>query len=294
MVAKLKTIQVILTPPAPHMVGDAFRVHNFFPSPDEIGMKGMSPFFLLDYNSKVDIPSSDTPKGVGVHPHRGFDVVTIAYYGAVAHHDSGGNSGIIREGDVQWMTAGSGVLHKEYHEKEFSKKGGPFQVVQLWVNLPAKYKMSPPNYQGLQNDKITKYRFADTKSTVEIIAGEYNGLKGSAKTFTLVNLFNARLVKNARADFNFSKKHNTGILIIKGKLKINESAIAPVDNFVFFKHDGENITIEALEDSIALIMSGEPIDEPIESYGPFLMNTKEEIQEAFDDYYSGKFGYLED
>jgi redox-sensitive bicupin YhaK (pirin superfamily) len=147
MGSKLKTIEVILSPPAPHMVGDAFRVHNFFPSSDEIGMQGMSPFFLLDYNSKVDIPSSDIPKGVGVHPHRGFDVVTIAYHGAVAHHDSAGNSGVIREGDVQWITAGSGVLHKEYHEKEFSKTGGPFQVVQLWVNLPAKYKMSPSNYQ---------------------------------------------------------------------------------------------------------------------------------------------------
>jgi redox-sensitive bicupin YhaK (pirin superfamily) len=294
MNTKYKTIDSILPPPAAHMVGDGFRVHNFFPFYENIGMQGMSPFFLLDYNSKVIIAPSETPKGVGVHPHRGFETVTIAYHGKVAHHDSAGNSGVIAEGDVQWMTAGSGVLHKEYHEAEFSRKGGPFQMVQLWVNLPAKFKKIPAKYQGIENKNMSKYLIKEGKGVIEIIAGEYKGIKGSATTFSPINLFNAKLGKGTISDFSFSEKYNTGLLIIEGEVKINDSRIASEDNFVFFGHEGELITVEALMDSIILILSGEPINEPISSYGPFLMNTEAEIQEAFDDYYSGKFGYLED
>ena len=294
MNTKYKIIDSILPPPAAHMVGDGFRVHNFFPFYDNIGMQGMSPFFLLDYNSKVNIAPSETPKGVGVHPHRGFETVTIAYHGKVAHHDSAGNSGVIGEGDVQWMTAGSGVLHKEYHEKEFSLKGGPFQMVQLWVNLPAKFKRTPAKYQGIENKNMSKYLIKESKGVIEIIAGEYKGIKGSATTFSPMNLFNAKLGKGIISDFSFSEKYNTGLLIIEGEVKINDSKIASEDNFILFGHEGEIITVEALMDSIILILSGEPINEPISSYGPFLMNTEAEIQEAFDDYYSGKFGYLED
>lgn len=294
MNTKYKNIDAILPPPAPHMVGDGFRVHNFFPSYDRIGMQGMSPFFLMDYNSKVEIPPSDIPKGVGVHPHRGFETVTIAYHGKVAHNDSAGNSGIIGEGDVQWMTAGAGVLHKEYHEKDFSKKGGLFQMVQLWVNLPAKFKNTPAKYQSIENLNTPKYKIEGGKGVVEIIAGEFKGIKGAASTFTPLNLFNARLSKGAITDFSFSERNNTGFLIIEGEVKINDSKIASEDNFIFFKHEGEVIVIEALKDSIILVLSGEPIAEPIASYGPFLMNNEAEIQEAFDDYYSGKFGYLED
>ena len=289
-----KNIETILPPPAPHMVGDGFRVHNFFPSYSKIGMQGMSPFFLMDYNSKVIIPPSDIPKGVGVHPHRGFETVTIAYHGKVAHHDSAGNSGVIGEGDVQWMTAGSGVLHKEYHEKEFSKKGGLFQMVQLWVNLPSKDKMTAPKYQGIENKTISKYQIDNKKVVVEIIAGNYKGLNGSATTFSPVNLFNAKLVAGTSADFSFKESFNTGLLIIEGEIKINDLTTAGEDNFVLFKHDGETFKIEALKDSIVLVLSGEPINEPVASYGPFLMNNETEIQEAFDDYYSGKFGYLAD
>jgi redox-sensitive bicupin YhaK (pirin superfamily) len=289
-----KNIESILPPPSPHMVGDGFRVHNFFPSYDKIGMKGMSPFFLMDYNSKVIIPPSEIPKGVGVHPHRGFETVTIAYHGKVAHHDSAGNSGVIGEGDVQWMTAGSGILHKEYHENEFSRKGGPFQMVQLWVNLPAKNKMTTPRYQSIENKSMSKYLIDKGKGVVEIIAGNYKGLKGSASTFSPVNLFNAKLTEGTIADFSFSETFNTGLLIIEGEIKINDSQIVGEDYFVLFRHKGEIFKIEALKNSIVLILSGEPINEPVASYGPFLMNTEVEIQEAFDDYYSGKFGYLED
>ena len=294
MKSNYKSIKAIMTPPAFHMVGDGFRVHNFFPSQPQVGLDGMSPFFLMDYGSKWVVPPSDRPKGVGVHPHRGFETVTIAYKGKVAHHDSAGNSGVIGEGDVQWMTAGEGVLHKEYHEKEFSKKGGVFQMVQLWVNLPAKDKMTPAKYQAIENKDMPRVKLNDGKSFVELIAGEYNGKKGPAFTFSPVNLFNAKMVSGGKAEFSFSPKFNTGLLVIEGEIKINESKTAPENNFVLFGHEGEDIVIEAIKDSIVLILSGEPLNEPIASYGPFVMSTEAEIKQAYKDYYDGKFGYLED
>ncbi|MCX6253626.1 MAG: pirin family protein [Bacteroidia bacterium] len=289
-----KNIEAILPPPAFHMVGDGFRVHNFFPSLPKIGMNGMSPFFLMDYGSKWLVPPSDIPKGVGVHPHRGYETVTIAYHGKVAHHDSAGNSGVIGEGDVQWMTAGAGVLHKEYHEKEFSKKGGIFQMVQLWVNLPARFKMTPAKYQAIENKDMSRFLLDDGKSIVELIAGEYKGVKGPAFTFSPVNLFNAKLIRGAKADFSFNKNFNTGMLVIEGEVKINNSGTASENYFILFGHDGEDIMIEAVKDSVILILSGEPINEPIASYGPFVMNTDTEIKQAYEDFYNGKFGYLED
>lgn len=291
---KAKSIQQILSPPAPHMVGDGFRVHNFFPSGYSMDMARMSPFFLLDYNSKVDFPATDNPRGVGVHPHRGFETVTIAYHGKVAHHDSAGNSGVIGEGDVQWMTAASGVLHKEYHEKEYAKKGGLFQMVQLWVNLPAKYKMSKPKYQGITNDQMGKYNIPDNGGVVDVIAGELNRVKGPAYTFTPIEMYNARMKKGAKLTLNLPENFNTGILVVEGKAKVNNAEDAPVDHFVLFKNDGETIALEALEDSILLVLSGEPIHEPIAPYGPFLMNTKQELIQAYEDFNTGKFGHLED
>jgi len=276
------------------MVGDGFRVHNFFPSQPQVGLDGMSPFFLMDYGSKWIVPPSETPKGVGVHPHRGFETVTIAYKGKVAHHDSGGNSGVIGEGDVQWMTAGEGVLHKEYHEKEFSKKGGLFQMVQLWVNLPAKDKMTPARYQEIPNSKMGKYFSEDKKCSADIVAGEYKGIRGPAMTFSPVNLFNVRLLKGGITDFSFPGSYNTGILIIEGEVIINDSNKISENQFVYFGHKGENIKAEAAANSILLVMGGEPLNEPVVPHGPFVMNTKEEIQKAYEDYYDGKFGYLED
>jgi quercetin 2,3-dioxygenase len=289
-----KNIKEILPPPHFHMVGDGFRVHNFFPSNSGIGLYGMSPFFLMDYGSKWVVPPSETPKGVGVHPHRGFETVTIAYKGKVAHHDSAGNSGVIGEGDVQWMTAGAGVLHKEYHEKEFSRKGGVFQMVQLWVNLPAKDKMTPAKYQAIENKDMPRFKLDKGDSYVEVIAGEFNGLKGPAFTFSPVNLFNAKLVKGNKTRFSFSSNYNTGMLVIEGEIKVNELKTAPENNFVFFGHEGEDIIIEAVKDSIVLVLSGQPLGEPVASYGPFVMNTDAEIKQAYEDYYNGNFGYLED
>lgn len=248
---------------------------------------------MLDYNSKIEFSARNEPRGVDVHPHRGFETVTIAYHGAVAHHDSAGNSGIIYPGDVQWMTAASGILHKEYHEAEFSKKGGDFQMVQLWVNLPAKDKMSRPKYQGLKYSDITKHPLADNAGNIEVIAGTYEGTKGSASTFTPLHVYNARLNAGGKAKFNFPANYNTGFVIIEGSIKINGNEVAKTDEFVHFKNDGTDIEIEALENCIVLVLSGEPINEPIAQYGPFLMNKPEEIQQALRDYNEGKFGYLE-
>lgn len=290
---KQRSVEAVITPPPPHMVGDGFRVHNFFPGTKQIGQTRMSPFFMLDYGSKIEFAPRKEPRGVGVHPHAGFETVTIAYHGKVAHHDSAGNSGIIGEGDVQWMTAGSGLLHKEYHEKKFSEQGGLFQMVQLWVNLPAKYKKIPPKYQEIANTKMARYYLPDEKSFIEIIAGEYKGTYGPASTFTSMHVFNARLKKNAIAEFNFPSTYNTGLLITEGSANINGTN-APTDHFVLLKNDGESFSIEAVEDTVILILSGEPINEPIVAYGPFVMNTWEEIEQAVNDVNAGKFGVLED
>ena len=294
MKKSFKDIITVFDPPPFHMVGDGFRVHNFFPSHPQIGVQGMSPFFLMDYGAKWMVPPSEKQKGVGVHPHRGIETVTMAYHGKVAHHDSGGNSGVIGEGDVQWMTAGGGVLHKEYHEKEFSKKGGLFQMVQLWVNLPSKDKMTPARYQEIENQNMGKFVSEDRKCSADIVAGEYKGIHGPALTFSPVNLFNVRLLKEGSADFSFPASYNTGILIVEGEVLLNDSKKAYENQFVYFGHMGEDIQAVATSNSIMLIMSGKPLNEPIVPHGPFVMNTKEEIQLAYEDYYNGKFGDLED
>jgi redox-sensitive bicupin YhaK (pirin superfamily) len=275
------------------MVGDGFRVHNFFPNSELIDKKRMSPFFMLDYGSKIEFAPRNEPRGVGVHPHAGFETVTIAYHGKVAHHDSAGNSGIIGEGDVQWMTAGSGLLHKEYHEKEFSKTGGLFQMVQLWVNLPAKYKMTKPKYQEVKNTDMGRFTLPDEKGFVEVIAGELNGVKGPASTFSPMHAYNARLKKGAKLELSYPADYNTGLLVVEGSISVHGENAA-VDHFVLLKNDGEKFEIEAKEDAIILILSGEPIDEPIAAYGPFLMNTWAEVEQAIQDVNAGKFGVLEE
>lgn len=291
--ATRKSIESIIAPPPPHMVGDGFRVHNFFPNSRMIDKKRMSPFFLMDYGSKIEFGPSKNVRGVGVHPHAGFETVTIAYHGRIAHHDSAGNSGVIGEGDVQWMTAGAGILHKEYHEESFSKTGGLFQMVQLWVNLPAKNKKTPAKYQEITNAKMGQYQLEDNNGTVEVIAGEFKGVKGPAYTFSPMNVYNLKLNKGAKLSFALPKDYNTGVLVIDGAAKLNEEEAA-VDHFVLFKNDGEEITVEASEDTVLLVLSGAPIDEPIAAYGPFLMNHWNEVEQAIQDVNSGKFGVLED
>jgi redox-sensitive bicupin YhaK (pirin superfamily) len=275
------------------MVGDGFRVHSFFPGGRLIDKKRMSPFFLMDYGSKIEFSPSNEPRGVGVHPHAGFETVTIAYHGKIAHHDSAGNSGIIGEGDVQWMTAGAGLLHKEYHEENFSKSGGLFQMVQLWVNLPSKYKKTPPKYQEITNNKMGRFILPDDKGIIEVIAGEFKGIKGPASTFSPMHVYNARIKKGGKISFSLPAAYNTGVLMVNGSAVINGKEI-PTDHFVLFENEGEEINIESINDAVMLVLSGEPIDEPIAAYGPFLMNTWPEVEQAIQDVNAGKFGVLED
>ncbi len=289
-----KKIAFITHPQETHWVGDGFRVHNFIPAVEGLSMKEMDPFLMLDYNSKMEVKPADIPAGVGVHPHRGFETVTIAYQGQVEHHDSGGHGGVIGKGDVQWMTAASGVLHKEYHAKEWAKTGGTFQMVQLWTNLPRKDKMSPPKYQSIANAQMGKHTLSHESGYVEVIAGNYNGVQGPTYTHSPIALMNAHLNEGGKAEFSFPAHYNTAVLVVQGNAKVNGQEV-PTDNFVKFANEGEHFTVEATSaETIVLIMSGEPLNEPIVAYGPFVMNSKEEILQAFDDYNKGKFGYLEE
>ena len=288
-----KEVELIVQPRPAHFVGDGFRVHNFIPGGYRLDMKRMDPFIMLDYNSKFHFSGTETPRGVGVHPHRGFETVTIAYQGRVEHGDSAGGGGIIGEGDVQWMTAASGILHKEFHETEWAKHGGIFQMVQLWVNLPAKDKMSPPKYQAIKNSEMKKVDLGEN-GFVELIAGDYKNEKGPASTFSPVNLMNAKLKKGGKADFSFPANFNTAALVVEGSISVNGEKNVPTDHFILFKNEGENFIIEATEDAVVLVISGEPLNEPIFPHGPFVMNSREEIIQAFEDFNTGKFGYLED
>ena len=289
-----RSVEMVASPREPHYVGDGFRVHNFIPSGFRLDMERMDPIIMMDYNSKFYFSPSEKPRGVGVHPHRGFETVTIAYKGKVEHHDSSGGGGVISEGDVQWMTAASGVLHKEFHEKEWSKKGGDFQMVQLWVNLPAKDKMSTPKYQAIKNDSIPRYHVENNGGEIEVIAGEYKGIKGAATTFTPMNMLNLKLKSNAEASFSFPSNFNTAMLVIEGSIQVNDKDVAPTDHFILMSNDGEDFTVKATDDAIVLLLSAAPIGEPIAAHGPFVMNTRQELMEAFNDFNTGKFGYLED
>jgi hypothetical protein len=276
-----------------HMVGDGFRVSNYFPGGNRFGQM-ISPFFLLDYNPPHEFGATDTPRGVGVHPHRGFETVTIAFEGSVAHHDSYGHSGVIRPGDVQWMTAGSGVLHKEYHEKEFARQGGVFHMLQLWVNLPAKNKMTEPRYQTLTRDMLGKVKLPGEAGLVRVVAGEYQGIRGPAKTFSPIHLLLGDVRAGHQADFSFPASTNTGILITGGTGQVNGHTPVQAMDFVLFDNEGKDIRVTAQTDLSFVVFNGEPIREPVAHYGPFVMNTMQEIEEAFEDFREGKFGVLED
>jgi redox-sensitive bicupin YhaK (pirin superfamily) len=291
----VKQVEMVMAPREPHYVGDGFRVHNFIPSAYGLTMQRMDPFIMLDYGAKFYFPPSpNKAKGVGVHPHRGFETVTVAYKGSVAHHDSAGGGGVIEEGDVQWMTAASGVLHKEYHSESFSKTGGDFQMVQLWVNLPAKDKMSTPKYQAITNAQIPKVPIENNGGEVEVIAGNYNNQLGAASTFSPVHMLNAKMNAGAEATFQFPPHFNTGLLVIEGNVLVNGEEEVPLDHFALFTNVGDSFSVKATENSIVLILSGDPLREPIAAHGPFVMNTRSEILQAFEDFEKGKFGELED
>jgi redox-sensitive bicupin YhaK (pirin superfamily) len=290
---KAREIEGVYPSPGLHWVGNGYRVAGYFSKiPD--AFRKLSPFLLLDYHPTYDYSPTHERRGVGVHPHRGFETVTIAWQGSVAHHDSTGAGGVIGPGDVQWMTAASGILHKEYHEENYAKRGGPLQMAQLWVNLPKAHKMAPPRYQPLVADQMGIVNLAEGAGSVRVVAGEYRGVKGPAKTFSPINMFDARLNAGGRLELSFPPRHNAALLVMKGEVAINGATQASVNDFVLFKNVGERIAIEANSEAELLVLSGEPIDEPVVQYGPFVMNTPQEINEAISDFNHGKFGYLED
>lgn len=272
-----------------HWVGDGFPVRTLFFYQD-LG-KQMSPFLMLDYAGPAQFPSTTERKGVGSHPHRGFETVTIVYEGEVAHKDSTGQGGIIGPGDVQWMTAGSGILHEEFHSENFAKHGGTLEMVQLWVNLPAKLKMTEPGYQAILDKQIPAIDLRNGVGQARIIAGEFDGHKGPANTFTPLNVIDLKL-KKGLTSIPVPEGWNTSLVVLKGAIEAGDGAVAKDAQMLMFSTQGQDIQVNVLEDSIALLLSGEPIHEPIVGYGPFVMNTKEEIAQAMQDFNSGSFGRI--
>lgn len=273
----------------PHWVGDGFPVRSIFTYRDIA--KDISPFLLMDYAGPAEFPPTDHIRGVGEHPHRGFETVTIVYSGEVEHRDSSGGGGIITPGDVQWMTAASGLVHEEKHGKEFAKKGGAFEMVQLWVNLPKKFKMTNPRYQGIKNDNIPTVELPNMAGKVRVIAGEFNVTGGPAKTFSPINLWDIRLNAGSTAEFKVPAGHTTAIFVLSGKVNVDGKTIGDAEMAVL-EQEGDTFSMSASEDAKILFMGGEPIHEPIIGYGPFVMNTQAEIGQAFKDYENGKMGTL--
>jgi redox-sensitive bicupin YhaK (pirin superfamily) len=251
-----------------------------------------SPFLLLDYAGPMQFAPAAQPRGVGEHPHRGFETVTIVYQGEVAHRDSSGNSGVIRPGDVQWMTAASGILHDEFHSPEFTQRGGALEMVQLWVNLPAEHKMSKPRYQSILNAQIPQVALPAGAGSLRVIAGDYAGEKGPAVTFTELNVWDVRVAAGCQISLQFPTDHTAAIAVLHGAVSANGARVARDAELVLFERSGDEITIAAQADSTLLILSGAPILQPVVGYGPFVMNTRQEIETAMQDFRSGKFGQL--
>jgi hypothetical protein len=276
--------------PNRHWVGDGFPVRSLF-SYDNLG-RGLSPFLLLDYAGPHMFEPAKSPRGVGPHPHRGFETVTIVYDGEVAHRDSTGKGGVIGPGDVQWMTAGGGILHQEYHSPGYTKTGGPFRMVQLWVNLPAKDKKTPPAYQSILSAEIPVVDLPDGAGKLRVIAGEFGGAKGPAKTFTPVNVWDLRLRAGASVALDLPDGHNSALVVLAGHVTVGGAQPAGEAELVLLSQDGGGIALEADGEATILVLTGEPIDEPIAGYGPFVMNSEIEIRQAIADFNAGHFGRM--
>jgi quercetin 2,3-dioxygenase len=288
-----KSIIRIDSAPPRHWVGDGFHVHGMFSYNQDAHL--YSPFLMLDYGAPYlceprDVTKGATPRGVGSHPHRGFETVTIAYSGEVAHRDSSGGGGIIGEGDVQWMTAGSGLVHDEFHSPAFSQAGGTMHMVQLWVNLPAKDKMTTPGYQAITQADIPKAML--DAASVRVIAGGLAGYNGAATTFTPMNVWDVRIKAGQTVSLPQPEGWTTLLLVQSGSVTVNGSKLAGAAQLVMLSRSGTAVDITTHEDTQILLLAGEPINEPVFGYGPFVMNTKQEIVQAFDDFNAGKFGQI--
>lgn len=287
----MKKVSSIYSAPHPHWVGNGFRVHSMF---DYNGLgRQISPFLLLDYAAPTRFdPNPGPPRGVGEHPHRGFETVTIVYDGEVAHRDSTGQGGVIGPGDVQWMTAAGGILHEEFHSEAYSRTGGPFEMVQLWVNLPAKDKMSAPGYQAIANATIPAVALPDNAGTVRVIAGDYRSHSGPARTFSPIQVWDVRLNAGKAVEFELPDGWTTALVVLRGNVRVNGATAARDAQLVVLERAGNAVALEADTDAKLLVLAGQPLDEPIVGYGPFVMNSEPQITQAIKDYSSGRFGRI--
>ena len=272
-----------------HWVGDGFPVQSIFSYND--GAEELSPFLLMDYAGPVDFPPTEKKLGVGQHPHRGFETVTIVYEGGVSHRDSSGGGGTIGPGDVQWMTAASGLVHEEFHSEDYARRGGRFEMVQLWVNLPARDKMSAPGYQGITADRIPAADLPNGAGIARIIAGRYGNANGAARTFTPMNVWDLRLKASHLLSIELPEGDTAALFVLRGSLRIGAHAVRAAELAVL-ERDGTELAFEITEDAVVLLLSGKPLDEPIVGHGPFVMNTREEIMQAIRDFNGGKFGRI--
>lgn len=286
----MKKVVKIASAPPMHWVGDGFPVRSLFSYQSHA--RELSPFLLLDYAGPAVFTAADRPRGVGQHPHRGFETVTIVYQGEVEHRDSTGSGGIIGPGDVQWMTAGGGILHEEFHSHRFTQSGGTMEMVQLWVNLPAKDKMVRPGYQAILARDIPTVRLPDDAGTLRVIAGEFGGCRGPARTFTPLSVWDVAMRPNGRLDAEIPTGWTAAVVVLRGTLLVNDNDIARSSQLVTLDRRGDRVAIEANDDAAFLVLAGEPIDEPVVGYGPFVMNTAGEISAAMQDFRGGRFGQL--
>jgi quercetin 2,3-dioxygenase len=287
----MRKVLGVYSAPRPHWVGDGFPVRSLFSHASH--GDHVSPFLLLDYAGPTEFTPTDKPRGVGVHPHRGFETVTIVYKGEVEHRDSTGKGGVIGPGDVQWMTAASGILHEEFHSKAFTKAGGTLEMVQLWVNLPKKDKDAAPGYQTLLDRDIPAVALPDGAGTLRVIAGDYNGSRGPASTFTPIDLWDVQLRGGGKTSLALPEGRTVAVVVLKGTVQVNGDAVAREAQFALLDRSGGEFTLEASDDASVLILSGEPIDEPVVMHGPFVMNTVGEIKQAMLDFQRGRYGTIE-
>ncbi|EBD2617127.1 pirin family protein [Salmonella enterica] len=286
----MKQITGVYTAPRPHWVGDGFPVRSLFSYQSHT--QQLSPFLLLDYAGPHTFTPGNEKRGVGEHPHRGFETVTIVYSGEVEHRDSTGRGGVIGPGDVQWMTAGAGILHEEFHSDAFTRQGGELEMVQLWVNLPMKDKMTTPAYQSITQDIIPTVTLPDDAGTMRVIAGRYEEAKGPADTFSPLNVWDMRLLRDRQLTLSQPEGWSTALVVLKGNITLNGTTPVNEAQLVVLSQQGKTLHFETSSDASVLLLSGEPLNEPIVGYGPFVMNTKQEIAEAVHDFNSGRFGQI--
>jgi len=286
----MKKVDAVFNPPQQHWVGDGFPVRSIFSYHREARL--LDPFLLLDFAGPAEFAPTTHRRGVGQHPHRGFETVTIVYDGEVSHHDSTGQGGTIGPGDVQWMTAGAGILHEEYHSERLAQNGGLFRMIQLWVNLPAKDKMTPPKYQALLNQQMPVANLPDDAGKARVIAGTFLGETGPAQTFTPIEVVDLQIKAGHQFKLPLTEGYTTALVVLQGTILVNDQSLAREAQMVLLSRQGQEATIEANNDATVLLIAGAPIDEPVYGHGPFVMNSQEEIIQAFNDFNRGNFGEI--